>query len=405
MVRTAEALVYHTIQVSAHRDPQTGHPLGEPLTRRCGAPHWTTARTTADPNQIGFGAWYRATEQWRRAIAQGQWWSQPGARASRIIQTDADHFATAAIPDDTASPFVALHRDFSGCVALTIIDESHNAMGENTDIARSLHYAQLAAQTYLYASGTHYAGTLDRFYYYWYRFDPGFWRQFVFGWRDAAAAAQAFGVIQTWIKEYPAPANKGTGAQTRTSVNSVLAPGIDAALFPYLLSTMGFITIQDIGALMPEKREFPRLVDMHDHILATLRRRQSALHGSEHHDTHQRLSHWIEQRDLATAYALVVDRLEQLADNGVQAAVLGKGTIPRWYPALCCEAPAFTLTHQRRTEWGKLLDTETVLETPILASDYVYPMERTLRMIVHSELKQHRRVMIYIKPYHDLNIS
>jgi hypothetical protein len=233
--------------------------------------------------------------------------------------------------------------------------------------------------------------------FHWYRFDPLFWRQFGFGWRDAAAAAQAFGVIQTWIKEYSAPANKGTGAQTRTSVTSVLAPGIDAALFPYLLGTMGFITIQNIGALMPEKREFPRLVEMHDPILATLRRRQSALHGSEHHDAHQHLSHWIEQRDLATAYASVVDRLEQLADAGVQAAVLGKGTIPRWYPALCCEAPAFTLTRQRRTEWGKLVDTENVLETPILARDYVYPLERALRTIIHSELKQHRRVMIYVE--------
>jgi len=61
------------IQVSANRDLQTGRPLGEPLTRRCGAPHWTTARTTTDPNQIGFGAWYRATERWRSAITQGQW--------------------------------------------------------------------------------------------------------------------------------------------------------------------------------------------------------------------------------------------------------------------------------------------------------------------------------------------
>jgi hypothetical protein len=393
------------IPVSANRDPQTGRALGEPLTRSCGAPHWTTARTTTDPTQIGFGAWYRATEHWRNTIARGQWWPQPATSASRIIQTEAGRFTTAAIPDDTASPFVALHRDFAGCVALTIIDESHNAMGENTDIARSLHYAQLAAQTYLYASGTHYAGTLDRFYFYWHRFDPGFWRQFGFGWRDAAAAAQAFGIIQTWIKEYPAPANKGTGAQTRTSVNSVLAPGIDAALFPYLLSTMGFITIQDIGALMPEKHEFPRLVDMHDPILATLRSRMRAdrsaaedrLPSREQHDAQQRLSHWIEQRDLATAYASVVDRLEQLADDGVQAAVLGKGTIPRWYPALCCEAPAFTLTRQRRTEWGKLLDTEKVLETPILARDYVYPLERALRTIVHCELKQHRRVMIYIE--------
>jgi len=137
-------------------------------------------------------------------------------------------------------------------VALAMVDESHNAMGENTDIARNIHYTQLAAQTSIYASGTHYAGTLDRFYHYWFRFDPHFWRQFGFGWHSGAAAVQVFGVIQTWIREYPEKANKGTGAQTRTTSNSVLAPGINAALFPYLLESMGFLTIHDVGVLMPK---------------------------------------------------------------------------------------------------------------------------------------------------------
>jgi hypothetical protein len=114
------------------------------------------------------------------AARRTSWLPRPASAYSRIVGTP-DGFAFAAVPSDAESPFRALYRDFAGCIALTIVDESHNAMGQNTDIARSIHYAQLAAQTVIYASGTHYAGTLDRFYHYWFRYDAHFWRQFALG--------------------------------------------------------------------------------------------------------------------------------------------------------------------------------------------------------------------------------
>jgi SAM-dependent methyltransferase len=376
----------NAVLVSHNRDGETGEALGRPILRICGAPLWTTRRVGggSEAGDLDFGAWTVAIEE-LEARRRSTWLPRPAPAYSRIVNTP-DGFATAAVSTDAESPFRALYRDFAGCVALTIVDESHNAMGQNTDIARSIHYSQLAAQSVIYASGTHYAGTLDRFYHYWFRFDPHFWKQFGFGWSDMAAASQVFGVIQTWIREYPEKANKGTGAQTRVSVNSVLAPGIDAALFPYLLESMGFITIHDVGALMPEKREFPRLVDMHDPVLDVVQARMGAKRAT-----------WIEQRNLDAAYDRIVARLEELSKQRIAAATIAKGTIPRWYPPLCCETPAFTVTRTHRTEWGKAIGEEVILTAPVLAADYIYPLERALRTEVHKELKAGRRIMIYIE--------
>src|SRR6266545_667622 len=377
----------NTVLAHHNHDPETGEALGQPILRPCNAPLWTTKRLSdGDAGDLDIGTWTWAVEELEQGRRQS-WLPRPSAQHSRIIRTP-DGFATAPIYTDAESPFRTLYRDFAGCVALAIIDESHNAMGENTDIARSIHYAQLAAQPSIYASGTHYAGTLDRFYHYWFRFDPHFWRQFGFSWRDGPAAAQVFGVIQTWIREYPEKANKGTGAQTRTTSNSVLAPGIDAALFPYLLESMGFLTIHDVGVLMPEKREFPRLVGMHDPVLDVVRRRAVDKPKAEE---------WIARRNLEAAYNEMVGKLELLSKNRIAAATIAKGTIPRWYPPLCCAEPAFTVTRQRRTEWGKLIGEEVILTTPVLASDYIYPLERALRKEAHKELKAGRRVMIYIE--------
>jgi hypothetical protein len=195
-------------------------------------------------------------------------------------------------------------------------------------------------------------------------------------------------VIQTWIREYPEKATKGTGAQTRTSVNSVLTPGIDAALFPYLLESMGFITIHDVGALMPEKREFPRLISMHDPVLDVVKARSTNCQQTEP---------WIARRNLDAAYNEIVGTLETMSKNRIAAATIAKGTIPRWYPPLCCETPPFTVTRTHRTEWGKAIGEEVILTAPVLAADYVYPLERALRREVHKELQAGRRIMIYVE--------
>ncbi len=88
-------------------------------------------------------------------------------------------------PPASFSPYEFLHRFYKGCVALAIIDESHNGRGRSTDIAHSFHLAKLASQARMNASGTHYGGTLDDFFYYWYRFSPQFWQRLGLGWNDA----------------------------------------------------------------------------------------------------------------------------------------------------------------------------------------------------------------------------
>ena len=96
-------------------------------------------------------------------------------------------------PADSFSPYDYLYRFFKGCVALAVVDESHNGRGRDTDIARSHHFAMLAAQTRQLTSGTHYGGDILGFYHYWYRYHPGFWRRLDFGWQDAKGADSLWG--------------------------------------------------------------------------------------------------------------------------------------------------------------------------------------------------------------------
>src|SRR5258708_11551459 len=63
-------------------------------------------------------------------------------------------------PPASFSPYEYLHRFYKGCVALAILDESHNGRGRSTDIAHSFHLAKLASQARLNASGTQYVGRL-----------------------------------------------------------------------------------------------------------------------------------------------------------------------------------------------------------------------------------------------------
>ncbi len=137
-------------------------------------------------------------------------------------------------PPASFSPYEYLHRFYKGCVALAIIDESHNGRGRATDIAHSLHLAKLASQARMNASGTHYGGDLDDFFYYWYRFNPQFWLRLGLGWNDVEKAISRYGVIQEWTKEYESDARRGTG-RTDVQVSTIPAPGISARIIPPLL--------------------------------------------------------------------------------------------------------------------------------------------------------------------------
>lgn len=60
-------------------------------------------------------------------------------------------------------------------------------------------------------------------------------------------------------------------------------------------------------------------------------------------------------------------------------------------------APAFTVYQKLRGPWGDILGEECILDAPLLADDYVYPLERTVQEIVARERGQQRRVLLYVE--------
>jgi hypothetical protein len=169
-------------------------------------------------------------------------------------------------PPSSLSPYEFLHRFYKGCVALAIIDESHNGRGRSTDIAHSFHLAKLASQARMNASGTHYGGTLDDFFYYWFRFSPQFWQRLGLGWNDVEKAIARYGVIQVWTREYESDARRGSG-RTDVQVSTIPAPGISARIIPPLLEDLCYLTVLDVGAHMPPRIEIPEVVSMRDPAL------------------------------------------------------------------------------------------------------------------------------------------
>ncbi len=69
---------------------------------------------------------------------------------------DTSYVARETLPE-SFSPYDYLYRFYRGCVALAVIDESHNGRGRDTDIAHAHHQAMLVSQTRMLTSGTHLA--------------------------------------------------------------------------------------------------------------------------------------------------------------------------------------------------------------------------------------------------------
>jgi hypothetical protein len=348
-----------------------------------------------------------------------------------------EHYDFVTPPPDSFGVYEYLIRFFEGCVALTVVDESHNGRAQNSDIARALHRAMRAAQSYMLTSGTHYGGDVQSFYYYWFRFHPAFWRRLGLAWKQSSEALRRYGVIQLWIKEYESDARRGGGKTTVQS--TVPAPGLSAKLLPYLLADLCFLTVLDVGAYMPPKVEIPVIVSMHDAFLEAkkqevqemirapklaldqLRTEQQRLFeavrdGREDRQALQKwsqreaqaqqafaqaleeskqLADWIAERDLLSAYLGIVKQLAALARKGNQTARMAQGTIPRWFAILPCEKP-YELWQTKRSNWGEMLSKQCIIKTPLLAEDYVYPLEKRLLTLVQAELAQGRRLMVYI---------
>lgn len=363
-------------------------------------------------------------------------------RIARIVSAEGgqgrptiDQVVCGAEAPSDFSPLAYTYMRYRGCVALTILDECHNTRGTATDVAHAAHLLCLAAQRYVYASGTIYGGMMSGFFHLWYRFDPQFWKGLGLGWGDLDEAVRRYGVVQQIIKEHESDARRGSG-QTDVTVSTVPAPGISAKLLPRLLEKLVFIDTLDVGAFLPEKVEIPEVVDLDDPAVATLRAEaqaladeaESALRDARRTLTEvmndpgatdaeraaadgdavaaeeaiaqanlrrQALSDRAGQIDLAGSYATIEGTLEGMARRMIQPAILARGTLPRWWAALPCSAPPFTVTATRRTRWGDKISQETLFQAPVLASDHRYPIEQRLRAIVTAELAEGRTVMIY----------
>lgn len=322
---------------------------------------------------------------------------------------------------DSFSPYAYFYRKYRGCAALAIIDESHNGRGDATDIAHAHHQMLLGSQCHLLASGTHTGGELRHLFHYLFRYHPAFWLRLGLGWNDVDAAVQRFGVVQEHITEREGDARKGSGAVDRTT-SVIEVPGMSATLLPHILAETIFIGVLDVGAYMPKLVEIPVLVPMDDPALRErVQEAKDALSSAQNvleiaRDTDdpecidaataelqvaeaeaEQIQQWVSARDLAGHYRQMTNHLDELAQERNNAARLAKGSIPRWWSVLPMVAPAFTVYQKLRGPWGDILGEECILDAPLLADDYVYPLERTVQEIVARERGQQRRVLLYVE--------
>lgn len=342
-----------------------------------------------------------------------------------------EQYVTTSPLPDSFSPYDYLHRFFKGCVALCVVDESHNGRGRDTDIARAFHQAMLSSQTRLMATGTHFGGDVLSLYHYWFRFHPQFWKRLGLGWNDAEKALQRYGVVQEITKEYESDARRGSG-QTSVQVSTIPAPGLSAKLIPYLLEDLAYLAVLDVGAHMPPRIEIPAIVSLADNQLdealaevAEARRLAKAAviafqQGIQRGEVEMRedeqveeLTHlqaavdatmererevetWTNERHLARHYGKLVRELEDLSRLRNQAARLAKGTIPRWFATLPCDQP-FEVWQTKRDGWGDTTDRELLVKTERLAWDHLYPLEKRLLALVEQEQAEGRRCMVYVE--------
>jgi hypothetical protein len=368
------------------------------------------------------------------------------AKACRLINVAGEH---RGMGPESFYPAEYLHHFYHGCVALTLIDESHNGRGRSTDIAHSFHLAQASAQSHVYLSGTHFGGKLTDFFYYWFRFDPSFWRRLGLGWKDAEKAMEAYGVIERIVRERESEARRGSG-KTNVSEAKVPAPGISSKLIPHLLSNIAFLGILDVGAYMPPRVERPIIVPMEipdldvrltpartakkeaEEALLAARRQLVAVKRLEEEgelisaeeleaareevdaaevrvqeatEAWQAAERWAVDHDLAGQYDSIVSTLDGWAKEGSSGAAMAKGTIPRWWVVLPCVPPAFTVEQTHRDTWGDVIDTMLLLTTPVLDANYLYPLEVKLREVVAEYLGQGLICMVYYEQNDDAGRS
>ena len=147
---------------------------------RCRRANRCSTGTSSVDRNLGHAQRRRAHHRRRESIRQAQ--------LARQQANEHPRYALAPVSPTSWSPFDYLKQFYAGCCAFLGVDESHNTRGDNSDIARAIARAKRASQSVCYASGTHYAGSLELFFRYWFRFAPDFWLRLGYTWKDSTKA-------------------------------------------------------------------------------------------------------------------------------------------------------------------------------------------------------------------------
>jgi hypothetical protein len=336
-------------------------------------------------------------------------WDTPGADP---------RYALAPVSPTSWSPYDYLKQFYAGCCAFLGVDESHNTRGDNSEIARVIARAKRASQSTCYASGTHYAGSLELFFRYWFRFAPDFWLRLGYTWKDINKAIEDYGFAMYTTREVPVGDRSRSGlSDYRTSKPS--APGISSRLLPELLSEIVYIDILDVAAYMPPLFEYPEVVSLVDEELLERVAQASQAHttamgalknaqvsaeagviataeeqvraaASALAETRQ----WASERNLAAAYQEMTSTLTERAKKGSSTCRMMSGILPRWFVAHPF-APPFQIWTTRKGKWSEDLGWLLEYQAPTLSPDHRYPLERRCDEIVGAELAEGRTVMAY----------
>jgi hypothetical protein len=287
-----------------------------------------------------------------------------------------------------------------------------------TAISRAIARAKRASQSTCYASGTHYAGSLELFFRYWFRFAPDFWLQLGYTWKDSNKAIEDYGFAMYTTREVPSNDRSRSGlSDYRTSKTS--APGISSRLLPELLSEIVYIDILDVATYMPPLFEYPKVVSLTDEELIARVAQASEVHTtamaavkdaqasgeadaivaaqgqlraapSALRETRQ----WARERDLAAAYHEMISTLTERAKKGSSTCRMMSGILPRWFVAYPF-TPPFQIWTTRKGKWSEDLGRVLEYQAPTLSPDHRYPLERHCDEIVSAELAEGRTVMAY----------
>jgi len=340
------------------------------------------------------------------------------AQLARQQANQNPRYALAQVSPTSWSPFDYLKQCYAGCCAFLGVDESHNTRGDNSDIARAIARAKRASQSTCYASGTHYAGSLELFFRYWFRFAPDFWLRLGYTWKDSTKAIEDYGFAMYTTREVPASDRSRSGlSDYRTSKTS--APGISSRLLPELLSEIVYIDILDVAAYMPPLFEYPEVVSLADDELRAGVERAAAAHKvaqmalqavqeTQEQDvilaTEEQVRtaaralaerrQWASARNLAAAYQDMTSTLTERAKKGSSTCRMMSGILPRWFVAHPFDPP-FQIWITRKGRWSEDLGRVLEYQAPTLSPDHRYPLERRCDEIVGAELAEGRTVMAY----------